>query len=77
MSWSLSCVSANAGAGRLAGRIAAWLVTLPLRLFDAVATRVVPAPVDYRLSRDELRAQRDVVLEEMEKPQAAGMGGGG
>ena len=45
-------------------------------MFDAVASRLVDPPVDRELSRDELRRQRDVLMEELEKPQAGGMGGG-
>jgi len=45
-----------------------WLLSLPLRLFDAIASRFVSPPVDRNASREELRAQRDFVLEEMKKP---------
>jgi hypothetical protein len=52
------------------------LLTLPFRAFDAAAALLVSPPVDYRPTRDELRRQRDVLMEELEKPQAGGMGGG-
>jgi hypothetical protein len=54
-----------------------WLVTLPVRLFETIAGKLVEAPVDRDPSRAELRTQRDVLMEELEKPQAGGMGGGG
>jgi hypothetical protein len=58
-------------------KYALWLLTLPVRLFEAIAGKLVEAPVDRELSRAELRSQRDVLMEEMEKPQAGGMGGSG
>jgi hypothetical protein len=54
-----------------------WLLSSPLRLFEAIAGKLVEAPVDEAASREELRAQRDVLMEELEKPQSGGMGGSG
>jgi hypothetical protein len=53
-----------------------WVICLPLRHFEAVASSLVEPPLDGRLSRDELRVYRNVPLEELEKPQAGGMGSG-
>jgi hypothetical protein len=52
-----------------------WLLMLPLRLFDAIAGYFVEPPVEQELSRAELLANRNVLMEEMERPQAGGMGG--
>ena len=53
------------------------LLTSPFRLFDWLASTVVEPPIDASPSRDDLRARRDVLMEELEKPQAGGMGAGG
>lgn len=54
-----------------------WFLTLPLRSFDWLASRVVEPPIESMPTRDQLRSQRDVLMEELEKPQAGGMGAGG
>ena len=51
-------------------------MTLPFRLFDSIACSLVEPPVDRDAIRAELRERRDVLMEELEKPQAGGMGGG-
>jgi hypothetical protein len=52
-----------------------WLLALPVRLFETIAGKLVEALVDQAMSRQELRTQRDALMEELEKPQAGGMGG--
>ncbi len=50
-------------------RYAMRLLTLPFRLFDAIMSRFVLPPVDYRADRFELLAQRNVLLEELRSPR--------
>jgi hypothetical protein len=54
-----------------------WLLALPVRLFETIAGKLVEAPVDRAMSRQELRTQRDALMEELEKPQAGGLGASG
>ncbi len=47
-------------------RYVVWLVTLPFRSFEAVASRFVKPSVDYRPSQEELLRQREYEIEAME-----------